>query len=244
MTSFRRELEDIRRQPEREAEQRRLRLEAELEAKQRERQQKELEAKRMQKEEFQKYVLPCKPMVDGLLRDLADVTWGAGNYGYRFTEGEDYPPPVQKYDKPGEVLAEWRVGKTLMWSVKESNPISRWLNKQFLPYTPPTEYSVSELFAQPFPNNWHGIYCFLIAFKPRGDGTFYFNVPARDPGDLRLGEVYGGVYKFRGKPGSYRTTGTDRLELEDLLKDEFIRGPYYVFVQSRQDMWGLGDHGG
>ena len=117
--SFRRELEDIRRQPKREAEQRRLKAELKAEQERREREQSELEAGIRRKREFQQYVLPVKPMVDRLFSDLADATWGTGNYGYRFVEGMDNP------FLPSGWGGIWRCWRT-------SSGVDSWENKVYI----------------------------------------------------------------------------------------------------------------
>ncbi len=94
MSSFRDELLRVRQQ----AETQRLRFEQEKIAEQQRIEQERREAQTIRRQEFERYVLSLKPMVDGLMRDLARATWGYFSYKLKF-ELHNY-----------RFFADWSVG--------------------------------------------------------------------------------------------------------------------------------------
>ncbi len=100
LRSFKDELRTIRQQQEVIARQERLRKEQEARKKELELEQKRQEALNRRKRDIAKHVTPVKPMVERLLHDLGDETWGRGNYGMRFESHYG-----------GDTLATWIVGR-------------------------------------------------------------------------------------------------------------------------------------
>ncbi|OGZ17466.1 MAG: hypothetical protein A2Z78_00810 [Candidatus Nealsonbacteria bacterium RBG_13_36_15] len=107
MTSFRDELKRTR-----EAEMERQRLEETEKRRKEEKEKKRKEQERREMVENHRraigtYVSPIRPMVERLLRDLGEETWGRGNYALRFVTYEE-PLPRSGYE---DVLAWCEVGQ-------------------------------------------------------------------------------------------------------------------------------------
>ena len=204
MGDFERELRETKLQAEREAELKMLQAKQKEAERQRRDEQATREREIKRKQEFERNVLPVKPMVDRLLRAMGSETWGS-YYGLRFVEGS-WPFP-RDYDYSGYILAEWRVGRTRTptYSVRQpASRLRRWLGGQG-DVMKHSESSVPEILVEE-PH-------FALAFI-ENDGNFWFSVPQRDDS------------KLEGTPPLF-SAKIEEGELRDLLKLEFIRGPRY-----------------
>lgn len=157
----------------------------------------ERERKEQARDEYRRFTRPLRPMVERLMQDLANQTWGSGNYAKSFEcSAEEHNEGKTDVTLRVPYIAKWTVGLT---ETREKRT-----------------FGVLIIADKEVGNPWKTKR--KRTLENRGDGRIYFySVALQKTNDERL--VHFNVMD------SGLTEGASEQELRALLTKAFLRGP-------------------
>lgn len=214
----------------------------ELRRVQTERSSQQEEERRRLIEEFRGVYEPLSPIVERLLEELANATWGNGEWGKSSV--------VKSTDSPPRVFAEWVVGRVSTSSVEHSRSLVSRLTWGLVererkpePFKPLTESEFSEA-QRGFPTikPWTTSVTRVISKPIAGEKMGIDEIRA-------LNSEYYGIHLEKGEEGYYfrtpvrpdqkfdKTTDTSEEALREMIMREAEKGFHRQFKLPQEFSW-------